>query len=178
MTVLDLCFQIQLEIFPGHKSNNNHVVRIITIPWHCLTLRSSSYYMPLLIIDVSYLVLVKLQYHFTIFIHYFEACMVHRSIICDLSTDPHVDEFFDNWQVFWWVFWQIFSTNFFDEFFWQIFLTNFFDKFFDELFWRIFLTNFLTYNLLTIASFRIGVPLILYSCHFQYPEKLSNLKSF
>ena len=44
--------------------------------------------------------------------------------------------------------WQIFSTNFFNEFwFW------FFNFFFPKIFF--------TYNLLTIASFRIGVPLIL-----------------
>ena len=39
-----------------------------------------------------------------------------------------------------------------DEFFRQIFLTNFFDKLF----------SFLTYNLLTIASFKIGVPSIFF----------------
>ena len=43
-------------------------------------------------------------------------------------------------------------TNFFDQFFW---------KFFFE-FW-FFGRFFLTYNLLTIASFRIGVPSILFN---------------
>ena len=54
-----------------------------------------------------------------------------------------------------------FLMNFFDELFWWILLTNLINEFFDEFFWRIFLTNFLTYNLSTIASFRIGVPSIL-----------------
>ena len=46
-------------------------------------------------------------------------------------------------------------TNFFGEFFpWT------FKSFFDE-------TNFLTYNLLTIASFRIGVPSILFVRRFR-----------
>ena len=87
------------------------------------------------------------------------------------------------YRSFWRIFWRSFLTNildeFFDEFFWQIdeffwrisktnilmnsltnfwiFLMNFFDELFDK-----FLTNFLTYNLLTIASFRIGVPSILF----------------
>jgi hypothetical protein len=42
--------------------------------------------------------------------------MVQKAITYNLSTGPHVDEFFDNWQVFWWVFWRIFLTNI-DEFF-------------------------------------------------------------
>ena len=62
----------------------------------------------------------------------------------------------------------------FDNFFWRIIWLFFFDKFFDKLFfWRIFFDNYfdeflffsrfcLTYNLLTIASFRIGVPSILF----------------
>ena len=49
------------------------------------------------------------------------------------------------------MFWQIF---------WQIFFDEFFDECFDE-FW-IFGRFSLTYNLLTIASFRIGVPSILF----------------
>jgi hypothetical protein len=49
---------------------------------------------------------------------------------------------------------------FFWQIFWQILLTNFVDEFFDEFFFGRFL---LTYNLLTIASFRIGVPSILFN---------------
>ena len=49
---------------------------------------------------------------------------------------------------------------------WQIFFDKFFDKFFWRIFWRIFLTKFCQsfwriLYLLTIASFRIGVPSIL-----------------
>ena len=85
--------------------------------------------------------------------------------------DKFFDKFFDEF------FRRTFLTNFSDELFRRIFPTNFSD----ELFWRIFLmiflwTNFdffrkffLTYNLLTIASFRIGVPLILFSeCNQRY----------
>ena len=43
---------------------------------------------------------------------------------------------------------------FFDDFFLK--------KVFDELFWRMFGQIFFTYNLLTIATFRIRVPLILF----------------
>ena len=82
-----------------------------------------------------------------------------------------LDEFF--WMIFvnelvGWMFWALtnfFWTNFwksFDKFFWRVCL--------DEFFGRIFRTNFdyfsvnisLTYNLLTVASFRIGVSLILF----------------
>ena len=66
---------------------------------------------------------------------------------------------------------QIFPTNFSDEFFKQIFPTNFYANFFrwilqtnfsDKFFRQIFWTNF---YLLTIASFRIGVPSILFAVH-------------
>ena len=61
----------------------------------------------------------------------------------------------------WWIYLRMFLL-----FFWQIFLMNFLTKFFDEFFWRIFWQFFwpiiLTYTLLTIASFRIGVPSILF----------------
>ena len=75
----------------------------------------------------------------------------------------------------------IFFDEVFDEFIWPIILTNFlmdlltnfFDEYFWRICWRIFLMNFLTifnflvdffltYNLLTVASFRIGVPSILF----------------
>ena len=56
--------------------------------------------------------------------------------------------------------------NFFDKF-----LTIFFDLF-DE-----FLTNVLTYNLLTIASFRIGVPSILFTLKKQM-VKLSKVQKY
>ena len=72
---------------------------------------------------------------------------------------------------------ELSSNTFFDEFFWRIFFYEFclrifflrsFWHFFWWIFWRIVLTIFcdfflwffLTYNLLTIASFRIGVPSI------------------
>ena len=70
--------------------------------------------------------------------------------------------FFD--EIFWW----IFLMNFFGRSFWRIFLTKFFDDFFDEFLFTNFFEEFffgrflLTYNLLTIASFRIGVPSILF----------------
>ena len=80
------------------------------------------------------------------------------------SDEFLLDEFFFDEFLFW-------RISFFDEFFLTNFflLTNFFDEFywrifFDEFFWRIliFRKNFLTYNLLTIASFRIGVSSILF----------------
>ena len=85
--------------------------------------------------------------------------------------------FFDNFfgQTLWTIFWtNFFGWFFLNELFGWIFLklTNFFGNFgiiltsfLDEFFGRIFWTNFdyfsvnisLTYNLLTVASFRIGV---------------------
>ena len=56
--------------------------------------------------------------------------------------DKVFDEFFDE-----------VVDEFFDEVFDEIF-----DEFFDNFFWKIFMTS----NLLTIASFRIGVPSILF----------------
>ena len=58
------------------------------------------------------------------------------------------EEFFDEffWRIFWRIFWQFIFMNFFMNF-----LTNF--NFSEDLF---------TYNLLIIASFRIGVPSILF----------------
>ena len=53
--------------------------------------------------------------------------------------------------------WRIFG-KFFDEFFEEFFFDDFFDDFLDDFFQKIFFTN----NLLTIASFRIGVPWILF----------------
>ena len=94
------------------------------------------------------------------------------------------DDFFDKllgyflW-LFWWFFWWIFE-KLFDEFFdqsfnecfgeffgvnsfWRIFWRIFFDNFFDDFFGRFLLT----YNLLTIPSFRIGVPSLLFFQKFQ-----------
>ena len=65
----------------------------------------------------------------------------------------------------------LFFTIFFDNFFRWIFSTNFFKNFFDELFGQILIFRkiFLTYNILTIASFRIGVPSILFrSLKFEF----------
>ena len=76
------------------------------------------------------------------------------------------------WQIFWWILRRIFWWVFFNEFFWQIFIMNYFEDFFDNFFWRFFLTKFFDkifvkvfwqfFSLLTIASFRIGVPSILF----------------
>ena len=68
-----------------------------------------------------------------------------------------------------WIFSWIFSTNIFDEIFPRIISTNYFHEtnfspnFFAEVFRRIFSTIFFHnfFYLLTIASFRIGVPSIL-----------------
>ena len=69
-----------------------------------------------------------------------------------------------DWPLQLWFNWCYFVLL--DGFFDNFFLTNFFDNFFDEFFKRIVLTNYfwhffgqiLSYNLLIIASFRIGVP--------------------
>ena len=50
---------------------------------------------------------------------------------------------------------KLFLAHF--NYFWHIFLAHFYDNFFD-----VFLTKVLTYNLLTIVSFRIRVPSILF----------------
>ena len=47
-----------------------------------------------------------------------------------------------------------------DKFFHDVF-DKFFDKFFDKVF-DVFLTKFLTSNFSTVASFRIGVPSIMF----------------
>ena len=79
--------------------------------------------------------------------------------------------FFDNFLTCIWILLKknltIFLTILFDKFFWGIFLTNFFDEFFDEFFWRNFCQSFwqILY-LLTIASFRVGVPSILFFLNF------------
>ena len=82
------------------------------------------------------------------------------------------DKFFD--EFFWWFFWRNFWRSFWWIFlrtFWWILknsLTNFFTNFFDEIFYELFdELNFFgiffyTLNLLTIASFRIGVSSILF----------------
>ena len=77
------------------------------------------------------------------------------SLVSELFFDKVFDEIF--WRFFWRIIGRIFLTNF-----WRIFLTNFLTNLFDEIFDEFFLTNFLTYNLLIIASFRIGVPSILF----------------
>ena len=88
-------------------------------------------------------------------------------------------------------FWQFFLQNFLTIFFFLRFFSNFCHKSFyevfykvfrifvsyDEFFWWIFSTNFLmnsnfsegffmTYNHITITSFRIGVPSILFFMYF------------
>ena len=64
------------------------------------------------------------------------------------------------WYVYlWWFFWRIFD-NFFWRI-WRIFCVTFFDECFDEFLTNCFWRFLLTFNLLTIASFRIGVPSIL-----------------
>ena len=81
--------------------------------------------------------------------------------------------------LFWWIFLMNFLTNFFYKFFYKFFWWSFwwffwwfFTKNFSKNFWQIFdkfwlLRKFsLTYNLLIIASFRIGVPSILFYQHF------------
>ena len=57
---------------------------------------------------------------------------------------------------------QFFLKFFMTIYFWQIFLFDGFCCLTNFFVWRNFFTNFLTYNLLTIASFRIGVPSILF----------------
>ena len=62
------------------------------------------------------------------------------------------------WRIFFWrIFWQIFWQIFFWRNFGWFFLTNFLINFLMN-----FLMNFLTCNLLTFASFSMGVPLILF----------------
>ena len=64
------------------------------------------------------------------------------------------------WRIFWWVFfWWILLANFYNELFWRFFWWVFFDDFFGQNFCRSFWQFF---YLLTIASFRIGVPSILF----------------
>ena len=77
-----------------------------------------------------------------------------------------LDEIFDkfSWQSFLTIFFDNFLDKLFWQFFWQIFwifwifLTNFFDKIFSTIIF--FCDNF--GDCLTIASFRIGVPSILF----------------
>ena len=66
-------------------------------------------------------------------------------------------------------FYDEFLSIFFYEFFLWIFLTNFLRNVLANvltIFFMNFLKDFLTYNLLSIASFKIGVPLIS-SLHFR-----------
>ena len=105
-------------------------------------------------------------------------------LLCYFGTytvfGPILTNFFD--QFFWTnfldlFFGPIFWTNFLDQFFGLIFRTNLSDhffwmNFFNDFFQRFFFfsTNFFFFNesfrrifyLLTIASFRIGVPSILF----------------
>ena len=109
------------------------------------------------------LVLLCIPYHFVtnfcneflwqIFVTNFCDKFLRRIFGTNFSTN-FCDEFL----------WLIFVTNFCDEFLWRIFVTNFFDK----LLWRIHFWRFLlTYNLLTNASLRIGVPSILFCGKFR-----------
>ena len=93
------------------------------------------------------------------------------------------------WRIFFefWLFLRrSFVTNFCDEFWlilWRIFVTNFIRilTYLVTIFFRIllFLNFFLTFNLLTIASFRIGVPSILFFYWFvNLLTKFSIFKTF
>ena len=52
---------------------------------------------------------------------------------------------------------------------WRIFVTNFVTNFCDEFF-----GNFLAYNIFTLASFRIGVPSILFFLILRFPLMMSD----
>ena len=69
-----------------------------------------------------------------------------------------------------WKFFDEVFDEFFDEF-WQYFLAIFFDKIFRRIFLMNFFDNFFRFapNLLTIASFRIGVLSILLFRKFDHP---------
>ena len=56
--------------------------------------------------------------------------------------------------------WQFFLTDFFEGIFWRNFLTDFFYELFYKFFWRILVFWKIV---LTIASFRIEVPSILFN---------------
>ena len=62
--------------------------------------------------------------------------------------------------------------NFFDEFFRQIFFDDFFFQ------WFFFSTNLFTYNLLTIASFKVGVSLILFKWKLFHEPKFTSLDKY
>ena len=66
--------------------------------------------------------------------------------------------------------WLSFVTNCSDEFLWQTFVTKFWDELLRRFFFWIFL---LTYIFLTNASFRIGVPSILFLSNSNTYEALS-----
>ena len=89
----------------------------------------------------------------------------------------------------WWNIWGQFFDDFFDDFFWRYFgdffwfdwfFDDFFDWFFDEILTNFdFLEDFfLTYNLLNIASFRIGVPSILFFSNLSLSKSQTTLKLF
>ena len=95
----------------------------------------------------------------------------YNSLTCHLQKSPtilsasqHVGhfsfgEFFDEffWRIFWQIFLMNYLTNFFDELFDELFWRIFLSDIFNEFFWQIFLMSCWACNLLTIASFRIGV---------------------
>ena len=66
------------------------------------------------------------------------------------------------------VFDQFFWRIFFDQFFYEFFFTNFLYELFLRIFWQIFFDKFFDdfFYILTIASFRIGVPSILFFQNF------------
>ena len=84
------------------------------------------------------------------------------TIFFDEVFDEDFDKKFDEFSTYDQYFDQLFDE--FNKFFQRIFFNNFFDEFFGILiFLKIF---FFTFNLLTIASFRLGVPLILFILSF------------
>ena len=100
-------------------------------------------------------------------------------LLCYFGTYCVYIQFF--WRLFLRIYFQIFYKNFtiFYEYFYDVFFTilkyNFFKDFFDKFwFFRFFRRFFLTFNLLTIASFRIRVPSILFLDIFvEFPFNIS-----
>ena len=87
--------------------------------------------------------------------------MVCTPMVCTPMVYKFFRQFFNN-EFFRW----IFSSNFFDEFFQRMFF-DVSDEFFRQIFSDEFFFPQIFY-LLTIASFRIGVPSILFFYNLQY----------